>query len=117
MKSRVTTSCCPFTASSKVSAPKVKRWWRRPGEGSDKGHSGRNCGGNGDESDKYSSVAGWEVLDFEGFEGEFTFVGKVKYGYTASEKFAVSFNVGWNIDWLWKGDSDCSGYEAERKRQ
>ena len=76
-------------------------------------NSGRNYGGNGDESDKCSSVAGWEVLNFGGFEGEFTFLGKVKYGYTVSEKFAVSFAVGWNIDWLWKGESDCSGCETE----
>ena len=34
-----------------------------------------------------------------------------------SEKIAVSFTVGWNIDWMWKGDSDCSGCEAENKRQ
>ena len=24
---------------------------------------------------------------------------------------AVSFTVYWKIDWLWKDDSDCSGYE------
>ena len=95
--------------------------WRRIGgrhfsgylEESDEGHSGRNCEGNVDESEKFSSVAGWGVLDFEGFEGELTFIGKVKYSYTVSTKFTVSFTVGWNIDWLWKGDSDCSGCQAE----
>lgn len=63
---------------------------------------------DGDEGGKDASVAVREILDFE---GEVTFLVRVRCSCMWRETVLVSLGGEMSIDRVWDGNGDCSGCE------